>query len=175
MSTSSLSAASSAKRLSCDRCHNMKSRCSRTSGFEKCHRCERYGMTCIYSAPLPMGRPKGNGSNITSNQDSTDSNRASQDSASRGRKNSGRTMQSPRQREFRCEKNTTQGEHSHTVSVLDGQVQEKVTEDKNSESGSVTSSLSNSWDDFVSAPEPVQNTALLSATLDTSSPSEGIW
>jgi len=43
------------KRAACDKCHQVKSRCSKDSG--SCRRCKRLGLACTYSPPLPMGRP----------------------------------------------------------------------------------------------------------------------
>jgi hypothetical protein len=45
-------------RTACDRCHETKSRCARAAGCLECERCSRLGNVCIYSPPLPMGRPK---------------------------------------------------------------------------------------------------------------------
>ncbi|EGE79493.2 hypothetical protein BDDG_02434 [Blastomyces dermatitidis ATCC 18188] len=46
------------KRTSCDRCHTLKSKCTRTPGSERCNRCERIGIRCVFSATMKLGRPK---------------------------------------------------------------------------------------------------------------------
>lgn len=55
------------KRLSCDRCHSQKLRCPRQSsdGAKGCSRCLRRGVECVYSMPLPKGRPRTNRSSPT--------------------------------------------------------------------------------------------------------------
>ncbi|KAK4171884.1 hypothetical protein QBC36DRAFT_198313 [Triangularia setosa] len=47
------------RRQSCDRCHSMKLRCTRTGNSETgaCNRCLRSGAQCVYSSSLPKGRP----------------------------------------------------------------------------------------------------------------------
>ena len=54
-------------REACDRCHTIKSRCSKAPDSVICKRCERFGVSCTYSAPLRRGRPKGGGSGGCSN------------------------------------------------------------------------------------------------------------
>lgn len=51
----------SAKRASCDRCHLQKIRCPRpdSDDLSSCARCRYLGIQCVYSAPLPRGRPSG--------------------------------------------------------------------------------------------------------------------
>ncbi|KAL7928409.1 hypothetical protein V8C35DRAFT_325943 [Trichoderma chlorosporum] len=46
-------------RLSCDRCHKRKQRCTRTSANDEipCRRCKEAGEKCIFSPPLRLGRP----------------------------------------------------------------------------------------------------------------------
>ena len=46
-------------RLACDRCHGQKLRCPRTTrdNNDSCSRCLKAGVSCVYSAPLPTGRP----------------------------------------------------------------------------------------------------------------------
>ncbi|PGH02193.1 hypothetical protein GX51_04767 [Blastomyces parvus] len=46
------------KRTSCDRCHTLKSKCARTPGSERCNRCERIGIRCVFSASMKLGKPK---------------------------------------------------------------------------------------------------------------------
>ncbi|KAG5286901.1 Gal4 superdfamily domain-containing protein [Histoplasma capsulatum G186AR] len=46
------------KRTSCDRCHTLKSKCARAPGSERCSRCERIGIRCVFSASMKLGRPK---------------------------------------------------------------------------------------------------------------------
>ncbi|PGH12093.1 hypothetical protein AJ79_04492 [Helicocarpus griseus UAMH5409] len=41
------------RRTSCDRCHTLKSKCTKITGSERCSRCERVGIPCIFS-DLPM-------------------------------------------------------------------------------------------------------------------------
>ncbi|KAJ5088559.1 hypothetical protein N7456_012175 [Penicillium angulare] len=50
-----------AKRASCDRCHLQKIRCPRpdSDDLSSCARCRYLGIQCVYSAPLPRGRPSG--------------------------------------------------------------------------------------------------------------------
>ncbi len=49
-------------RLSCDRCHAQKLRCPRQNpkDDESCSRCLQQGVQCVYSKPLPKGRPRTN-------------------------------------------------------------------------------------------------------------------
>lgn len=45
-------------RLSCDRCHKRKQRCTRASAEENsCRRCKEAGEKCVFSPPLRLGRP----------------------------------------------------------------------------------------------------------------------
>lgn len=46
-------------RRACDRCHTQKLRCPRNGGdnTDSCSRCLQAGYRCVYSAPLPTGRP----------------------------------------------------------------------------------------------------------------------
>ena len=46
----------------CDRCHAQKLRCPRSDldSEESCSRCLNAGAHCVYSAPLPTGRPSNN-------------------------------------------------------------------------------------------------------------------
>lgn len=46
-------------REACDRCHKLKTRCERSSGFHACTRCTRLGKSCCYSPPGRTGRPVG--------------------------------------------------------------------------------------------------------------------
>ncbi|KAF2001689.1 hypothetical protein P154DRAFT_574691 [Amniculicola lignicola CBS 123094] len=50
-----------AKRASCDRCRLQKIRCPRpdSDDLSSCARCRYLGVQCVYSAPLPKGRPSG--------------------------------------------------------------------------------------------------------------------
>jgi hypothetical protein len=51
---------STAKRQSCDRCHDQKLRCTRSANSHKnspCDRCLRKGASCVYGHSLPKGRP----------------------------------------------------------------------------------------------------------------------
>jgi hypothetical protein len=50
-----------AKRASCDRCRLQKLRCPRPESDDAgtCSRCRYLGAQCVYSAPLPKGRPSG--------------------------------------------------------------------------------------------------------------------
>lgn len=50
------------ERLSCDRCRIQKLRCPRggSADVKSCSRCQRRGAECIYSTPLPKGRPRAN-------------------------------------------------------------------------------------------------------------------
>jgi hypothetical protein len=50
-----------AKRASCDRCRLQKLRCPRpeSDDLSTCTRCRSLGAQCVYSAPLPKGRPSG--------------------------------------------------------------------------------------------------------------------
>ncbi|KAI9034881.1 Zn(II)2Cys6 transcription factor domain-containing protein [Aspergillus affinis] len=52
-------AAQRPKRLSCDRCHSQKVRCTRSESRKTgdCDRCLRKGAKCVYSSCLPKGRP----------------------------------------------------------------------------------------------------------------------
>lgn len=55
-------------RASCDRCHELKNRCARTSGPDsRCERCDRLDIDCVYSSSMRIGRPPGQKSN--SNKD----------------------------------------------------------------------------------------------------------
>lgn len=47
------------KREACDRCHNLKSRCIKPRHSSVCSRCQKLGVSCVYSPPLRVGRPKG--------------------------------------------------------------------------------------------------------------------
>ncbi len=49
-------------RRACDRCHSQKLRCPRISqdNNDSCSRCRNAGALCVYSAPLPTGRPTSN-------------------------------------------------------------------------------------------------------------------
>ncbi|EGD97308.1 hypothetical protein TESG_04719 [Trichophyton tonsurans CBS 112818] len=47
------------KRNACDKRHNLKSKCMRASEDNECKRCARLGLDYLYSAPLPLGRPRG--------------------------------------------------------------------------------------------------------------------
>ncbi|PNP37333.1 hypothetical protein TGAMA5MH_10774 [Trichoderma gamsii] len=46
-------------RLSCDRCHKRKQRCTRTVAIDEnpCRRCKEAGEKCVFSPPLRLGRP----------------------------------------------------------------------------------------------------------------------
>ncbi|KAJ4865576.1 fungal zn(2)-Cys(6) binuclear cluster domain-containing protein [Trichoderma breve] len=46
-------------RLSCDRCHKRKQRCTRTSATDEnpCRRCKEADEKCVFSPPLRLGRP----------------------------------------------------------------------------------------------------------------------
>ncbi|EHK42128.1 hypothetical protein TRIATDRAFT_84120 [Trichoderma atroviride IMI 206040] len=46
-------------RLSCDRCHKRKQRCTRTAASDQnpCRRCKEAGEKCVFSPPLRLGRP----------------------------------------------------------------------------------------------------------------------
>ncbi|KAL7939996.1 hypothetical protein V8C42DRAFT_338920 [Trichoderma barbatum] len=46
-------------RLSCDKCHKRKQRCTRTSANDEnsCRRCKEAGEKCVFSPPLRLGRP----------------------------------------------------------------------------------------------------------------------
>ncbi|KAL7896747.1 hypothetical protein HDV63DRAFT_411135 [Trichoderma sp. SZMC 28014] len=46
-------------RLSCDRCHKRKQRCTRTAACDEnpCRRCKEAGEKCVFSPPLRLGRP----------------------------------------------------------------------------------------------------------------------
>ncbi|KAF2656308.1 hypothetical protein K491DRAFT_393952 [Lophiostoma macrostomum CBS 122681] len=46
-------------REACDRCHAMKTRCSRAQNSLECVRCIRLGISCTYSPPGRTGRPLG--------------------------------------------------------------------------------------------------------------------
>lgn len=54
-------------RLSCDRCHAQKLRCPRQNpkDDESCSRCLLQGVQCVYSKPLPKGRPRTNPNPVT--------------------------------------------------------------------------------------------------------------
>ncbi len=57
-------------RRACDRCHDQKLRCRRESGDDiRCIRCSNAGARCVFSAPLPAGRPTGR--QLTSKRSST--------------------------------------------------------------------------------------------------------
>lgn len=46
-------------RAACDRCHELKNRCTRTGGSEsRCDRCERLDIDCVYNTSAQMGRPR---------------------------------------------------------------------------------------------------------------------
>lgn len=62
MSTATLPPSNQPKRASCDRCHSQKLRCLRRTANDEdsCARCFRQGAKCVYSSPLPKGRPRGN-------------------------------------------------------------------------------------------------------------------
>ncbi|PYH37828.1 Zn(II)2Cys6 transcription factor domain-containing protein [Aspergillus neoniger CBS 115656] len=46
-------------RAACDRCHELKNRCTRTGGPDsRCDRCERLNIDCVYSTTGRMGRPR---------------------------------------------------------------------------------------------------------------------
>ncbi|KAL4902780.1 hypothetical protein BDW74DRAFT_180479 [Aspergillus multicolor] len=46
-------------RAACDRCHELKNRCTRTSGAEsRCDRCERLDIDCVYNTSARIGRPR---------------------------------------------------------------------------------------------------------------------
>ncbi|KAI2905918.1 transcriptional regulator family: Fungal Specific TF [Aspergillus niger] len=46
-------------RAACDRCHELKNRCTRTCGPEaRCDRCERLDIDCVYNTTARMGRPR---------------------------------------------------------------------------------------------------------------------
>jgi hypothetical protein len=49
------------KRASCDRCRLQKLRCPQpdSDDLSSCARCRYLGVQCVYSAPLPKGRPSG--------------------------------------------------------------------------------------------------------------------
>lgn len=61
MSTTTLPPTNQPKRASCDRCHSQKLRCPRRTPHDEdsCTRCFRQGAICVYSSPLPKGRPRG--------------------------------------------------------------------------------------------------------------------
>lgn len=61
MSTATLPPTNPPKRASCDRCHSQKLRCPRRTSNDEdsCARCFRQGAACVYSSPLPKGRPRG--------------------------------------------------------------------------------------------------------------------
>ena len=47
-------------RAACDRCHELKNRCTRTGGPEsRCVQCERLDIDCVYNTSARMGRPRG--------------------------------------------------------------------------------------------------------------------
>ena len=56
-------------RLSCDRCHTLKLRCPRqnSNDDESCYRCLPEGLQCMFSKPLPKGRPRTNLNLVTAN------------------------------------------------------------------------------------------------------------
>ncbi|KAG5655081.1 hypothetical protein KAF25_000204 [Fusarium avenaceum] len=46
-------------RAACDRCHELKIRCTRTGGTEsRCDRCDKNDIDCVYRAHRRIGRPK---------------------------------------------------------------------------------------------------------------------
>ncbi|KAE8152733.1 hypothetical protein BDV25DRAFT_127720 [Aspergillus avenaceus] len=46
-------------RAACDRCHELKNRCTRTGGLEsRCDRCERLDIDCVYNNTARLGRPR---------------------------------------------------------------------------------------------------------------------
>ncbi|KAK2041396.1 hypothetical protein LZ31DRAFT_557006 [Colletotrichum somersetense] len=46
-------------RSACDRCHELKNRCTRSGGVEsRCDRCERLDEDCVYSTRSQVGRPR---------------------------------------------------------------------------------------------------------------------
>ncbi|CAG8887908.1 unnamed protein product [Penicillium egyptiacum] len=46
-------------RAACDRCHELKNRCTRTGGLDsRCDRCERLDIDCVYNTSARMGRPR---------------------------------------------------------------------------------------------------------------------
>lgn len=46
-------------RAACDRCHELKNRCTRTGGSEsRCDRCERLDIDCVYNTSARIGRPR---------------------------------------------------------------------------------------------------------------------
>ncbi|KAE8163275.1 hypothetical protein BDV40DRAFT_311847 [Aspergillus tamarii] len=46
-------------RAACDRCHELKNRCTRTGGPQRrCDRCERLDIDCVYNITARMGRPR---------------------------------------------------------------------------------------------------------------------
>ncbi|KAB8227683.1 Zn(II)2Cys6 transcription factor domain-containing protein [Aspergillus alliaceus] len=46
-------------RAACDRCHELKNRCTRAGGPEsRCDRCERLDIDCVYNTSARMGRPR---------------------------------------------------------------------------------------------------------------------
>lgn len=61
MSNTTLPPTNLPKRASCDRCHSQKLRCPRRTANDEdsCARCFRQGAACVYSSPLPKGRPRG--------------------------------------------------------------------------------------------------------------------
>ncbi|CAG1999426.1 unnamed protein product [Fusarium graminearum] len=63
-------------RAACDRCHELKIRCTRTGGTEsRCDRCEKNDIDCVYRAHRRIGRPKSQksrcGPNTTARQNDT--------------------------------------------------------------------------------------------------------
>lgn len=46
-------------RAACDRCHELKNRCTRSGGPDsRCDRCERLDIDCVYQTSARMGRPR---------------------------------------------------------------------------------------------------------------------
>ncbi|KAF7596233.1 hypothetical protein BBP40_002766 [Aspergillus hancockii] len=96
MPTSNPHPASRPKRASCDRCHSQKLRCLRRTSNEEdsCSRCLRQGVECVYSSPLPKGRPRGTKSTMHPGTD-TDASLSSQNHQSSSSNNSSRSSFSP--------------------------------------------------------------------------------
>ncbi|KAF9740449.1 hypothetical protein PMIN06_003016 [Paraphaeosphaeria minitans] len=58
---SNTAAAAPPQRQSCDRCHRQKLRCIRNKdNSDVCDRCLSKGAQCVFSSPLPKGRPSSN-------------------------------------------------------------------------------------------------------------------
>ncbi|GKZ79778.1 hypothetical protein AnigIFM56816_003984 [Aspergillus niger] len=76
-------------RAACDRCHELKNRCTRTGGPEsRCDRCERLDIDCVYNTTARMGRPR-----VSENQKGVTS-----DSHSHARHSKRRAVQPGKQR-----------------------------------------------------------------------------